>query len=146
MKVMFPRNIDKGLFTMNLQIGPLTISITQLLICAAGVGAALAIFNAVSAAGGRLVWGILALPVFIVFIVIAFFEVSEMGLVQYTAKMVRTFFLDTPKKFQTNFPHIHPSEIAIKKSKSVEHKQTIEIKDDLMDKQKLKEIDEKSLF
>lgn len=55
MKVMFPRNIDKGLFTMNLQIGPLTISITQLLICAAGVGAALAIFNAVSAAGGRLV-------------------------------------------------------------------------------------------
>jgi hypothetical protein len=85
-------------------------------------------------------------PIFIVFIVIAFFDVSEMGLIEYTAKIVRSQFLDAPIKFQNNFPRIHPADIAIKKARTTEQKQTIEIKDAQIDEKIIQDINEKSLF
>jgi hypothetical protein len=47
MKVVYPKNIKKGLFAgMTFSIGPLTISIIQMFIMAIGVALALAAFNA----------------------------------------------------------------------------------------------------
>jgi len=48
MKVVYPKNIKRGLFAgMTFTIGPLTISIIQLFILAIGVALALAAFNGI---------------------------------------------------------------------------------------------------
>jgi len=67
--------------------------------------------------------------VFIIFIVIAFFKISELGLIAFIAKMVRNNFFDTTKKFQINYEKHNPTEIKIKEAKSEEEKAVIENKE-----------------
>ena len=45
MKVFVPRNIPKGWFKMNFQIGPLNVSLVQLIILAVGMALALVIWK-----------------------------------------------------------------------------------------------------
>jgi uncharacterized transporter YbjL len=78
MKVLFPRNVAKGMFNMRLSLGPLDVTIVQLFLLAIGVSIGLAVFNAVSKSGGRAAGLMAAIPVIGIFIVVAFFKVSEM--------------------------------------------------------------------
>jgi len=61
--------------------------------------------------------------------VIAFFKISELGLIAFIAKMVRNNFFDTTKKFQINYEKHNPTEIKIKEAKSEEEKAVIENKE-----------------
>jgi archaellum component FlaG (FlaF/FlaG flagellin family) len=62
-----------------------------------------------------LVFGVL---IFIVFLVIAFFQVSELSLLAFIAKKIKDSFFDVSKKFQINYTRTNdPVEITIAKSK-----------------------------
>jgi hypothetical protein len=57
--------------------------------------------------------------------VVAFFQVSELGLLPFATKMVKNNFLDVSKKFQTNYDKYNPITIMIQKTKNKEKKQSI---------------------
>jgi len=79
MKVFVPRNIEKGWLKMNFQIGPLNVTLIQLILLAVGMAISLMIWNGMVKGGAnKLLAFIVAIPIFIIFIVIAFFKVSEM--------------------------------------------------------------------
>lgn len=129
MKTMIPRNIEKGFFTMNFQIWPFTVSIIQLFIIAIWVWAGLWTFNFFSQWGGsRIIWWVFWGFVILIFLVIAFFEVSELGLIAFIAKMIRTYFLDSPRKFQINYEKIDPTTLVLRRAQQHDDVQKIEQK------------------
>ena len=55
----------------------------------------------------------------LVFLFVAFFKISELSLLPYLAKVRRTRFLDTTKKFQTNDTKIDPMQVMIQESRAL---------------------------
>lgn len=141
MKVVYPKNIKKWLLAwLTFQIGPISLSIIQLFLLAIGVAAAMWAFNAFRRTSQA--FGIaIAVVILIIFIIIAFFNISELGLIAFIAKMVRNNFFDTTKKFQINYEKHNPTEIKIKEVRSEEEKAVIESKESGFDKEKLKDIE-----
>ena len=88
----------------------------------------------------------MAVIIFILFLVIAFFKISELGLVAFVAKLVRNHFFDTTKKFQINYEKSNPTELLIKEANSTEEKQIIESKEKWYDEDKLKNIKDSQLI
>jgi hypothetical protein len=143
MKVVFPKNIQKWILAwMNFQIWPINLSIIQLFIVGVGVATAMAAFNSLSKTWGKAMWWLVAVVLFLVFIFIAFFKMSELSLIPFIAKLVRNLFFDITKKTQTNYSKIDPLQIAIKKARWSNQKQTIfEQKEDIYNKDKSDKID-----
>lgn len=148
MKVVFPKNIQKWMLAgMTFQIGPISLSIVQLFVVGVGVAWAMAIFNTFSKSGGKAIGALLAVLVLLIFVFIAFFKMSELGLIAFVAKLVRNLFFDTPKKFQANYDKIDPLKVAIKRTKSVDQTQTVfEQKDKWFSKERLDKINDSSLM
>lgn len=133
MKVAFPKNIKKWLLAgMTLNLGPISLSIVQLFLVAVWVGLALAVFQWVSKSGSAAAGIIFAIPILVIFLLVAFFKISEMSLLEYVAKLFRNKFFDTTKKFQNNFEKEDKLDILIKESKLEEKKQKIEQKESKM--------------
>lgn len=133
MKVTFPKNIKKWLLAgMTLNLWPISLSIIQLFLVAVWVGLALAVFQTVSKTWSTTAWIIFAVPVLVIFLLIAFFQISEMSLLEYIAKLFRNKFFDTTKKFQSNFEKEDKLQILIKESNLEERTQKIEQKDSKM--------------
>lgn len=134
MKVVFPKNIKKWLLAgMTFQIGPISISIIQLFLLAAGVGLALVAFNAVSKTSGKGLATMVAIPILAIFLIVAFFKISELSLLPYIAKVIRNVFFDITKKFQINYTKNNPTDVLIKKIRETEKKQKIEQKQNKFD-------------
>lgn len=147
MKVPFPKNIKKWILAgMTLNLGPISLSIVQLLLVAVWVGIALAVFNAGKKSGSTAAGVVFAIPVLLIFLLVAFFKVSEMSMLEYIAKMVRNKFFDTTKKFQINFERIDATDILIKESKWEKKKVKIEQKENKFDEDILKNIEEGNLL
>ncbi len=147
MKVVYPKNIKRGLLAgMTFAIGPLTISVVQLFILALGISLALAAFNGFSKSWSKALGLLVAIFVLIIFIIIAFFKISELWLLPYIAKLIRNNFFDAKKKFQVNYEKNNPLDIIIKESKTKEEKQIIEQKENTFDKQILTDIEKKWLI
>lgn len=121
MKVFVPRNIEKWLFTMRFQIGPISVSLFQLVLVAVGAGISLVIWNTiVKSWGNKAAATIVILPVFGIFLFIAFFTISELPLVPFLAKLRRTRFLDTTKKYQSNTTtKIDPLRVSLQASRAM---------------------------
>ena len=142
MKVVFPKNIQKGIIAgMTFNIGPLTLSIIQLFIVAGGLWAGVGIFNAVMKSGWKALGVIAALPVVWIFMAIAFFKISELSLLAFIAKKVRNNFFDTTKKYQVNYEKINPFQVLLKsisidnsKKRSFEQKEQTNVGGDLLDR------------
>ena len=118
MKVTFPKNIKKWLLAwMTLNLGPVSVTIIQLFLLAVWVWLALAIFKAASQSGSTAAGIVFAVPVLAIFIVMAFFKVSEMWLLEYIAKLIRNKIYDVPQKFQINFEKENPVDLMIKNLK-----------------------------
>lgn len=129
MKVLFPRNIEKWLFNMNFSIGPLTISLIQLVICGIWIAGALGIVNVMMKQWYGTVVSIVAwVPVALIFIITAFFDVAELSLVPFIAKKIRNNFFDTTQKFQVNYSRTHPMTLLLAKTKFREKKEEIKQK------------------
>ena len=141
MKVMFPQHIKKWFFSWAaFSIMGFSISFIQLIVLAIWVVCALWTFSALSNSWSKWAWLVLAIMIFLIFLVIAFFNQSELSLLAFIAKKVRDSFFDVQKKFQVNYTKDSPTEIVIAKSKQEKWKQRIEIKWDL-DIEKLSQID-----
>jgi len=117
-----------------------SVSFIQLIILAIWAVFALWTFSTFSNSGAKWVGITLAIIIFLIFMFIAFFNVSELNLLAFIAKKVKDNFLDVPKKFQMNYVKLDPTEITIAKSKQEKWKQRIEIKEEL-DVSKLNEIE-----
>lgn len=148
MKVVFPKNIQKGMLAgMTFQIGPITLSIVQLFVVGVGVAAAMAIFNTFSKSGGKAIWALLAVLVLLIFVFVAFFKMSELGLIAFVAKLVRNLFFDSPRKFQANYDKVDPLKTTMKRAKGGDQTQTIfEQKDKSFNKERLDKINDSSLI
>lgn len=133
---------------MNFQMGPISVTLIQLILLAVGMAVALVIWNSMVKSGStKTVAAVVAVPVFLIFVFIAFFKVSELGLVAFIAKLIRTNFLDAPKKFQDDYERIDPADIAIKKSKAAEDQVKVRVSkyDDVND-EKLNKLKKDTLF
>lgn len=106
-----------------------SISFIQLIVLAVGVVFALWVFSTFSNANAKGTWLVLAILIFLIFLVIAFFQVSELNLLAFIAKKIKDNFLDVQKKFQVNYAKHNPTEITIAKAKQEKGKQRIEIKE-----------------
>ena len=96
---------------------------------AVGVVFALWVFSTFNNAGSKWTGLVFAIIIFIIFLIIAFFQVSELNLLAFIAKKIKDAFLDVQKKFQVNYAKHNPTEITIAKSKQEKWKQKIEIKE-----------------
>ncbi|MDR0369080.1 MAG: PrgI family protein [Candidatus Peribacteria bacterium] len=146
MKVMFPQNIQKGFLSgFGINIFGFNITLIQMFLMAIGIVIALGVFSSFSKAEAKTLGLIFAILIILIFVVITFFKVSEMNLVEFIAKKIRDSFLDTHKKFQINFKKNSPIDIMIARSKSKESKQKIEIKSNF-NRDKLKDIEKGGLL
>lgn len=119
MKVFYPKNISWGWFSLSFPIWPFKVTLAQLLILAAWAAISLAVWQAVNKSGANKLLGImLSVPIMVIFLVVAFFEISEMNLAQFIIKIIRTNILDESIKYQTNSERIDPNDIIIKKIKA----------------------------
>jgi hypothetical protein len=118
MKTFFPRHIDGGWLNISFQIGPFRVNMIQLLVVATGIAIALGLRNQMVKRGiSKGVALVVVLPIIIIFIVIAFFKVSELSLIPFLAKMIQTNILEETKRYQGNIAPIDPAEIAFARSK-----------------------------
>jgi len=143
MKVLFPRNIPKWMFSMHLTIGPLTITIVQMFILAMGAAVGLAVFNGITKQweASKLWWIIASIIVILIFVFIAFFKISEMWLVEFSAKFLRTYFFDEAKKYQTNYRRFDETEILLAKHRWAQDVDVIESKQLTLTNKQLEELD-----
>lgn len=147
MKVVYPKNIQKGMFVgMTFSIGPLTISVIQLFILAIGIGGGLGIFNLFAKSGSKFIGIVLAILIIIIFLVIAFFKMSELSLIPFMAKFIRNNFFDTKKKYQENYNREDPINILIKEHSDNNETAVIERKTGSLDKERLSHIEEGGLL
>ncbi len=102
---------------MNFNIGPLNIGIIQLFLLAVGIGLALVAFNAFAKKGSKPLGILVAIIIFLIFVVVAFFKVSELWLLWFFSKLIRNNFFDTNKKFQNNYTKENKTEILLQETK-----------------------------
>lgn len=106
-----------------------------------GIALALGVFNSFSQSGSRTLGIIVAIPIAVIFIVIAFFKISELSLIPFLAKLIRTYFFDTTQKFQVMFEKPDPVNLLIKKAQIDKPQQVIERKSSQRDKTILNKIE-----
>jgi len=130
MKVLFPRHIKKWIFSsMNFSIWPLTVWLWQLFILVLGVAGSFAIANYFIKQGQQKVIAVIfAAPLTLIACAIAFFEISEMGLLEFLAKMLRTHFFDATTKFQVNVEKPDKINLLLKEIHTEEQTQKITFK------------------
>ena len=132
MKVMFPQHIKKWFFSgVAFSVMWFSISFIQLIILAIWIVFALWVFSTLSNSWSKWVGLVFAIIIFIFFLIIAFFQVSELSLLAFFAKKIKDKFLDVSKKFQVNYIKHSPTEITISKAKQEKWRQRIEIKEEL---------------
>ena len=141
MKVMFPQHIKKWFFSwVAFSVMWFSVSFIQLIVLAIWVIFSLWAFSTFNNSGEKWVWFVVAVIILAIFLIIAFFNVSELNLVAFIAKKIKDNFFDVQKKFQVNYSKNNPTEIIIEKSKQRKWKKRIEIKEEL-DISKLNEIE-----
>ncbi len=142
MKVFVPRHISGGMFDMSVPIWPVSVSIIQLFILAVWAAIALAVWNQLVEAGAsNIIAWILAAPIFFIFLFIAFFNISELNLPAFITKMIRTYFLDEPKKYQLNAKEVDNMQVKIKRLKAKQPDQKPEVKKTNIDRSQLDKLD-----
>lgn len=148
MKVVFPKHIKKWIFaSMSFQMWPINLNIIQIFILAVWIAAGFGMFNAVAKSAGKWAGAVIAIPIVIIFIVIAFFQVSEMWLLAFVWKFIRNNFLDVNRKFQTDFERFDPIELEIKRAHTnLNPEQVMEQKEKKMTKKTLDEIQNSGLI
>ena len=141
MKIFIPRNISGWWLNMSINMWPFTVSIVQLMILAIGLWLTLGVWNMLFKSWvSKATAFIVAIPIFLICVFVAFFRYSELTLIPFGAKMVRTHFLDTTKKYQINRDKPDPKAIALAKSRKTDHETVINQKDLIMDEESLNKL------
>lgn len=147
MKIFFPRHIEWGFFNVNFQIWPLSVSMTQFMLIAGWVSISFSIaFSLINKWFDRAVAMIIASPVLLMFLFIAFFKFSELSLIPFISKLIRTYFIDSTQKFQVNYAKPDQLKVSLLYLKWSETKQMVQTKDRNFDKEKVKKLKQDSFF
>ena len=97
-----------------------------MLVVAVGIALSLALWNGlVKNWSDKLIAAILTAPIALIFGVIAFFEISELPLIPFVAKMIQTYILDEPKKFQIMISKPDSVQIHLKQMSKMEPDKTM---------------------
>lgn len=113
MKTVVPKHVEAGIFDMWIDIWPFKIKMWQLFLIAIWVAITFAIMNWLMK---NWLWKlpafIIASPWFLIMFFIAFFRKSELHIIPFILKLIRTYIINMPKTFQRNI--IKPAEREIK--------------------------------
>lgn len=148
MKVLFPRHIKKGLLAgIQFTFWPITIWLWQLLIIAVWAASSFGVATYfMKNEYSKVIAIIFASPIFLLSLAFAFFSISEMGLLQFLIKIVRTKFFDTSIKYQVDIAKPYPGDLLLLKRKENEKTDVINYKKSLTDNQSVKSSQEDSLL
>ena len=121
---------------------PIRVKMWQLFLIAVWVWLTLAIMKPLLESWmGKIPAFIIASPVLIFFLVLAFFKKSELTFIPFVAKLISTYIIDSPKRFQRNITKPDRTEIIVKYAKKTSQDQTAIIQKDFDLDEKDKEID-----
>ncbi len=141
MRIFIPKNIEWGLFNMNIQLWPFNITMIQLFIIAWWSALTLSIWQSLVKHGlDKITALIFVSPIVLLTLFIAFFKISELSLIPFISKLLRTYFFDTPTKRYTIFKEVDPLEVKIHLLKSQDNTKKIEEKDLKLEKEKLEKL------
>ncbi len=141
MKVFIPQNIEKWRFSHKFDFGFVRVSMLQLFIIAFWVAIALSIWSKLLQAWlDKLTSFIIVSPIIVLTLVIAFFNISELWLIPFILKILRTYFFDVPKRFYNIKKDVLDYKVLIYKNKLKEEKKKVEYKEFKIDKQKLEKL------
>jgi hypothetical protein len=113
MKIIVPKHVEAWLFDMWIDVWPFRLKMWQLFLVAIWVAITMAIMNWLMKHGlGKIPAFIIASPWLLIMLFIAFFRKSELHIIPFSAKLIRTYILWSPKSFQRNT--IKPAEREIK--------------------------------
>lgn len=147
MKTYYPRNIISSWFNLHFTIGPFTISLIQMLVVAVGVALSLALRNGLVKNGSdKLIAAILTAPIALIFGVIAFFEISELPLIPFVAKIIQTYIIDEPRKYQIMTHKQDPVEIHLKQMSKLDPEQPVTEAKTSIDLDKWDQIEKKDIL
>ncbi len=103
MKTVVPKHVEAWLFDMWIELWPFKLKMWQLFLIAIWVAITFSIMNWLMKSG---LWKvpsfIIASPWLIIMLFIAFFRKSELHIIPFTLKLLRTYVITTPKTFQKN--------------------------------------------
>jgi len=116
-KIIVPKHVEAWMFDMWVDIWPIRVKMWQLFIIAIWFAIFFGIVNGLKkwwlwTVPAVLIWS----PVMIITLFIAFFKKSELQIIPFAAKLIRTYIINSPKSFQRNI--IKPSDREIKISYS----------------------------
>ena len=128
-------------------IGPFTISLVQMLVVTLWVGLSLALWNSLVKSGSdKLVAAVITSPIALVFGIIAFFEISELPLIPFVTKMIQTYIIDEPIKFQIMTYKYDPVEIHLKQLSKLDAQQRTTDTKSIIDLDKWEQIEKKDIL
>ena len=109
MKTYYPKNINWSWLNLNFQIWPFSIGMIQLLLLAMGTATSLGLRNMlVKSWLNKWIAAVIAVPIMIIFFIIAFFNISELSLIEFITKKISANIIDEPIKYQRNIPKDDP--------------------------------------
>ncbi len=119
MKVVVPKHVEAWLFDMGIDIGPIRLKMWQMFLIAIGIGLTFAIMKPLMEAG---LWKfpsfLIASPILIIFFILAFFRRTELTFIPFIMKMITTYIINSPRRFQKNTSGIDKSDIILKYAQS----------------------------
>lgn len=142
MKIFIPRNVEAGRFNVSVSLWPLQISLVQMILLASWLWLSVVIWNTLTTNGlvERGVALMISLPILFIFVLIAFFKVSELSLLPFIAKSIRTYVIDTTRKFQLNYNRPDPVAVSLAQFRKTDHEYEIETKEYSMNTEKLRKL------
>ncbi len=113
MKIIVPKHVEWGIFDMWVDIWPFRVKMRQLFIIALWVAITFWIANSLmkrwmSAIPAIIIWS----PGLLIMLFIAFFRKSELSIIPFLMKIIRTYIINTTRTFQRNT--VRPAQRQIK--------------------------------
>jgi len=103
MKIIVPKHVEAWLFDMWVDLWPFRLKMRQLFLVAIGVAITFWIAQSLMK---HWMWKIpafiIASPGLLIMLFIAFFRKSELAIIPFLLKIIRTYILNTPRVFQRN--------------------------------------------
>ena len=113
MKIIVPKHVEWWMFDMWVDVWPFRVKMWQLILLMLWWAATFGLANSFNKKWmGRTLALIIASPIFLFTLFVAFFKKSELAIIPFTIKLIRTYIIWTTRTYQRNI--IKPAEREIK--------------------------------
>ena len=140
MKIFVPQHIEWNFLTSYIRVWPFELKLWQFLVILMGATLGWVVYSKFARdPAGKTMGMILGWVIFLIFLFIALFNVSQLSLIPFVVKKIKDNFLDTTKKYQVTYPKIDEIDLAISEAKLLK-------RDTDKSKPNKKNIDEEQVF